>query len=256
MNKNFVLKFILTVGLLIILYLIWPLPFLWVSKTILLPPIEKIGNVLEASVSPFRTLSKISKLDKDSKQLDNENQALEAQIAKLTETNYLCKEVQAEESTLLGKFFTQTARVIGRTPFSFNQTIIVDKGSNDSIKEGAAVLSNGTFIGKVTKVDASRSEVRLITSHDSLIPTILEQSRQTGIVQGGLEGLTLSDVSVDGKISAGENILTSGLGGDLPAGILIGQVSQIIGVEGGLFQSAKVNFPVNISSIEVVSIIK
>jgi rod shape-determining protein MreC len=146
--------------------------------------------------------------------------------------------------------------VIGRTPYSFNQSIVLDKGSTDGVKEGAAVISQGYLLGRIVVADPRKSEVRLIFSHLSRIPAMIESTHESGLVQGGLEGLILNDVSINAKISPGDKVETSGLGGDLPPGILIGTVSEILGIKGGLFQSAKIESQIKPTSIEVVSIIK
>lgn len=255
-NRNFFIKFFLGAFLVIILYKIWPFPFEVFARSVVLPSAYKIENIAKESMAPFRLIGKINGLDKENKRLREENQVLNAQVAQTQEKSQICLELKGEAgaSSSLGKELIP-ARIIGRTPEEFNRSIIVDSGSNSGVRQGAAVVSMGYLIGRVDKVLASQSEVFLITNHSSFVPAVLISSRETGLVQGGLEGLVLTEVPVNSKIAEGESVLTSGLGGDLPSGIPIGKVSEIQ-KSGSLFQTVGIEYPIQISKVEMVSIIK
>lgn len=257
MVKKLPFRLFLVAVLMVILYEIWPLPFWYVSKSIILPMAEKTGDFLYNLAGPFRFLGDMSKLDKKNKDLEQENNNLKAQISNLNENIHLCtafkKESEAYKSSELEII---QGKIIGRKATSFNKGIIVNLGSKDQIKEGAAVLSSGYLIGQVKKVEETRSEVKLITAHDSLIPAVLEKSRETGLVQGGLEGLSLTEIPSTTQIKTQDNVLTSGLGDDLPSGILIGMTQEVKKQENNLFQSVKITSPIEISTIEIISIVR
>lgn len=257
MIKKLSIRTLLAIALLVILYEIWPLPFWYFAKKVILPTGEKVSVGLSYLISPFRFIASISDLDQENKSLQEENKNLTAEVARLNESIHLCsavnQEVNLSRVTAREMVF---AKIIGRTPNTGSQIIVISIGANDGIKEGAAVLSSGYLIGQIKKIDANQSEVRLITSHDSLIPSILEKARETGLTQGGLEGLSLTEVPATTKVSQGDKVLTSGLGGDLPAGILIGKTEAALKERNNLFQSIKISTPVSISSLEVVSVVK
>lgn len=256
MKSKFLIRFLLVIVLIGILYKIWALPFNLLAKRAILPTVEKTGILFAEAKKPFVVLGNIKNLVSQNKRLNDENQQLSAQIASLKDSAHFCTQTQAEISaTSAIAQNLVVGKIIGRTPNDFNQTIIVDKGGRDGIKTGAAVVSNGYLIGQVRKVDPSASEVYLITNHNSLIPAVLESSRELGLVQGGLEGLTMIDIPSATKILPNEKVLTSNTGGIVSGGILIGEVVQDR-VSKGLFQSVKISSPVVISKIEVVSIVK
>ena len=242
MKRKFLIRFALIILLIGILYKIWELPFDLFAKKVILPTVEKVGILFDQIGRPFEIIGNIKNLENENKRLSDENQQFAAEIAKTKDGTYLCletkKEIAAANATkqdlIIGK-------IIGRTPNEFNQTIIIDKGEKDAIKTGAAVLSNGYLIGQVKKVNQDSCEVYLITNHNSLLPAVLESSRELGLVQGGLEGLTMIDIPSGTKILKNEKVLTSDNGGILSGGIAIGEVVQDQSNQ-GLFQSENVMF--------------
>jgi len=257
MSRIKTFRVFLAIVLLVILYEIWPVPFWYLSKKVILPIGEKTSDVFAVLVSPFRFLGRISGLDGVNKNLQDENQALTAEVARLNDNIHLCSGINKEANlSRIQGYGTIVASIVGRTPSSSSQTIIVNVGAKDQVKVGAAVLSSGYLIGQVKKVDNGQSEVHLIFSHDSLIPSVLEKTRETGLTQGGLEGLFLTEIPATTTVSVKDKVLTSGLGGDLPSGILIGETENVVKQGDNLFQSIKLNSPIDVSSLEVVSIVK
>jgi len=256
MKRNILYRFLFVFILFVVLYMIWPVPFWYVAKNVILPTSQKVKTLARIIYSPVDILVKINGLAKENKKLSEENLQLKSQIVASSQDKKLCLEI-AQENLSSGRLggSSISARVIGRTPQDFNRILVLNKGSDDGVKKGAAVLSMGYLVGRINNILSSQSEVTLVTDHKSLIPAILEKSRQTGLVQGGLEGLILSEVPINSVIEKGENVLTSGLGGDFPTGVIIGQIKETQ-KSGSLFQSAKIEYPISSSKIEVVSIIK
>jgi len=257
MGKKIAFRFFLAVVLLVILYEIWPLPFWFVAKRAILPAAEKTSDVFNYLSSPFKFLVQMKDLDRENKEVEDANKALRAELARLNDNIHLCSAVNKEINTSkLNGYSLVEGRIIGRTASSFNQGIIVNVGSKDGVREKAAVMSSGYLIGQVKKVEENRSEIKPIFAHDSLIPAVLEKSRETGLVQGGLQGLSLIEIPSTTQVKSQDRVLTSGLGGDLPSGILIGETQEVQKEKNNLFQTVKITTPIEISTLEIVSIIK
>jgi rod shape-determining protein MreC len=212
---------------------------------------KKIGSF-------FSSISRISHLRKENAELSDKISSLEIDQSKITELeheNSLLKnelgyaETNQSESLL-------PARIVFRDPTSFFEYIKVDKGKNDGVKAGQAVISNGALVGQVSQVYDSESEVTLITSKDSLILAMLQDSRATGALRGGISGLVLEDVAQDVKYSQGEYVITSGLDETLKPGILIGRASGVHSSKSDLFQSITIEPIVDLSRLELVFIIR
>lgn len=256
MKKKILFRAILVFVLLVVLYEIWSLPFKLFSKNIVLPTAEKISRISRIIVSPFVLIGKMNSLEKRNADLEKENNSLNSKIAQNEEIASVCSKLSSEQKlSQLDQKQMVSAAVIGRTAKNYNQKIMIDRGKRDGLSEGAAVLSNGYLIGRLVTVDEEQSYFLPITDHSSLIPAMLQESRETGLIQGGLGGLVLTDVPVNSAVKDGEKILTSGLGGDFPSGVMIGQAGATH-KKSGLFQTIEISYPVQISHLEVVSVIK
>lgn len=145
--------------------------------------------------------------------------------------------------------------VIGLDPTNFSDTLLINKGSEDGVGKGMAVISTGTLVGKVDEVKSTTSKVILITSKDSIVQVMLQDSRTTGILRGGISGMVLENIPLDTKISGNENIITSGLGGNLPKGIFVGNAGSEISVKSDIFKTIAIKSPVDFRKIEHLFVI-
>lgn len=256
--KKFLFRPIVVICLLIAMYIIWPNPFWYVSRNAILPAGKKVSDVAKILISPFVVIFSIDDLINKNDDLERENISLKAQIAKIVEDERFCAEVKNELSSSkipLGVSEIVPARVVGRTAGSFNQIITIDKGVSDGITEKSAVTSSGILVGIINKAYQNTSEVKLVSSYNTVVPATLGRSREMGLVRGGIEGAVISDIPSTTTIEEGEEVVTSGLGGDLPQGILVGYVDKIVESK-GVFISAKIKLPVRLGGLEIVSVVK
>lgn len=255
--KKFYIYFVLGTVLLIVLYEIWALPFEFLAQKVVMPTAYVVTQVFQTIISPVGFIRDLKSLDEKNKSLEQENLALKADVAKVTGQNQIMQASKTEsEASKSFEFESVQARVIGQTPYSYDQTYIINKGTNDGLKTGDGVMSSGNLIGRIKKIYSDRSEVESIMSHDSIVPVRLLISKESGLLQGGLEGLVMTDIPMGAKIQSGDQVMTSGLGGDLPPGILVGKVEQIIGSDGELFQKTRVSPITTFADIQVVSVAK
>ncbi len=149
-----------------------------------------------------------------------------------------------------------TARVISKEGTSVFKTILVNKGSVDGIKVGLPVLSPEGIVGRVVEVSWNSSRVLLITDFNSNIDALIQGSRSQGVLQGGgATGCILKYVERSEEIKIGDPVLTSGLGGVFPKGLLLGTVVNVDRKSSGLFQKIDVFPAVYFSRLEEVSIV-
>ncbi|MGE5453753.1 MAG: rod shape-determining protein MreC, partial [Methylocystaceae bacterium] len=166
--------------------------------------------------------------------LHNENRLLQSQVDRLRMDNQRLKEYQAEAGRLqqiLGfsnyspQFQLLGTRVIARSPGYWNETLFIDRGSQDGIKRDLAVITPDGLVGRIINMQQHTSEVLLITSRQSGVGTIIQQSRAPGIVNGlGNDGyITMNNIPYFVKINADEEVITSGLSSVFPPGIPVGK---------------------------------
>lgn len=152
---------------------------------------------------------------------------------------------------------TVGARVIGRPTDSRQRTIMIDRGTTSGVARGDAVIAAGGLVGQVDEVTPWNAQVRLITDSDSGVAALVQRTRANGIVRGTLDGPLQLDF-VDKKLApvVGDVLLTSGLGGTYPKGIVIGEVTTVATPQTDLFPVISVASRVDISRIEEVLILK
>lgn len=221
-------------------------------------PIGIASRVTLGRSFPFlKDIFQLKKIVNQNSDLIYENAELQSRLAKLTETEYENEILKKELGFMKNQDPRETvaAAVIGQSS-GYLKSLTIDKGSSSGIKEGEAVISQGVLIGMLTTVRADNSEVTLVTDYNSLVPVVLGTSRGTGLLRGGLDGLTVEDIPLNIEIKKNENVLTSGLGGQIPQGYLVGKVSEVISKEGEIFQKVSVTSPVDFSKLEVLFIVK
>jgi len=145
------------------------------------------------------------------------------------------------------------ADVIGYQPDNFRQFITISRGSNDGIKTGMAVVSGGELVGTVSDVSKTTAKVFLVTDPNFKTNGLDQSSRANGTVQGQLgNGLAMEMIAQGDTVTPGDTVVTSGLGGDLPKGIIIGQIQSVDQRDNQVFQSAQLISSVKISKLELV----
>ncbi|MCX6812189.1 MAG: rod shape-determining protein MreC [Candidatus Berkelbacteria bacterium] len=147
------------------------------------------------------------------------------------------------------------AEVVELDPTNFYDTISIDRGTADGVKPGMAVVSLGVLVGKIDQVFPTSAKVILITGKDSIVQVMLGESRTTGILRGGISGMTLEDIPIDTPVADNENIITSGLGGFLPKGIFVGNADKEISGKSDIFKTLKVISPIDFSKLERVFVV-
>lgn len=223
-------------------------------------PFLETGTILGAKLSnSFSGLINIGKLAKKNKALEEENLHLKSENALLVEVshqNEILKEELGFREKNQEKKELIPAQVIGYSPSSFLEYIIINKGKKDGLKENQPVISRGYLIGKLIEVENNTAKVFLIINNKSLIPVILQESKGTGLLRGGLGGLTVNNIAIDTPIKVGENVVSSGSGGIFPSGIIIGRVEKIISQSSSILQSVLIKSPIEFGKLQIVFIQK
>ena len=182
-------------------------------------PFNAIGNAIGNAGASSETLSELKK----------ENERLTAKVAELSEA----QETAARLEKLVGLQSTfslksTAARIIGSTGDAWSNAVIIDKGANAGFEVGMPVCSSGGVIGQIIEVSATTSTVRLVSDEQSGISAMVQGSRAQGMLRGQADGtLRLEYVVSDAEVSAGDIIITSGIGGSFPKGLPLGTVASI-----------------------------
>ncbi len=163
------------------------------------------------------------------------------QVADLSSQAAGLKELQALIGYQAEAHVTGVAAQIVTRSLPDASLITIDKGADDGLVSGSAVtIAGGHLLGVVTDVAAGSAQVRLLSSAHSSIPAMIVNSAHTiGLVEGQ-EGTVLSMqyIPLDSTLREGDVVVTSGLAGGLPSGLVIGLVTKVISVETAPFLEA------------------
>ena len=116
---------------------------------------------------------------------------------------------------------------MGRDPFT--RIVVVNRGSQHTVKAGQAVVDSKGVIGQVTRVYPFTSEVTLITDKELSIPIQIERNQLRAIAFGeGNSALDIPYLPTNVDIKIGDKLVTSGIDGVYPAGLAVATVTQIL----------------------------
>jgi rod shape-determining protein MreC len=150
-----------------------------------------------------------------------------------------------------------TATIIANSASTWFQSCLLDKGSADGVHKGMAAVTPLGVVGQVISTAARSSKVLLITDHNSGVDAVVQRTRARGIVSGSLEQKTiLKYVKRSEDIQVGDRLITSGLDGVFPKGLMVGTVTKVQKQNLGLFQYIEVAPAVSLSRTEEVLVVK
>lgn len=148
------------------------------------------------------------------------------------------------------------ARVIGRDALGASRSFVIDRGTNDGVERGAAVLAPEGVVGHVFLAGRHAARVLLITDHNSGVDAIVQRTRARGIVEGRIGGgCGLKFVKRTESLEPGDLVITSGVDGIFPKGLPIGRITTVDRRGRGLFQYAFVDPAVDFDVLEEVLVV-
>jgi len=149
------------------------------------------------------------------------------------------------------------ANVIGSDATGLSHTIVLGQGSSSGLKPGMAVLSNEGVVGRVIETSPHASRVLLIDDHNSALDGIDQRSRARGIVAGVVDdGVIMKYVDRGEDIKADDTVVTSGLDGIFPRGLLVGSVAGVHREGPGLFLTVQLTPAVHFHELEQVLVVR
>jgi len=211
----------------------------------------KTNNFIDFIVS-------IKNLEQENIKLKKDNLNLLSEVVKL-------KEIEIENEMLrnqIGLPLQESnklilANIIGKDSSDFGKYFLINKGKKDGIKEKSVVIVSGNLLtGQVIEIFNSFSKVRLITDPNSLVNARIQNSKIIGLIKGGPTSNLIFDLLPQGKdIEINSMVITSGLSGLFPAGLLIGQIEKVVSSEAQISQIAEVKPVTDFNKLDKVFVI-
>jgi rod shape-determining protein MreC len=199
--------------------------------------------------------------------LRQENEELHKRVQELERTARRASEIERANQRLgklielensfgdLGKQAV-AARIVGRSPSAWVKTVVLDKGSNQGVSKGMAVLAPEGVVGQVISASRNASQVLLVADMNSAVDAVMSHTRAHGIVSGTRDGsCTLKYVERLDDVIVGDAVVTSGQDGIFPKDQVIGTVKRVGTQDGGMFQEVEVQLNVDLAKVEEVLVV-
>ncbi len=219
-----------------------------------------LQNVLDASVKsvsdPWSRYLLLVGTEEENRNLKKKIEDMKSQLILYQEGYLEAKRLQnllALEDD--NDFDFVTARVIGRAQVALSQTILLNKGTADGLKAGQPVMAAPGLVGRVIDASWHSAKVLPLIDENSNIDAIVQRNRTQGMIRGaGSRGCVLKYISKTQDVREGDIIVSSGMGGVFPKGMMIGQVNHVDRQEAGLFLRINVIPSIDFSKLEEVSV--
>lgn len=149
------------------------------------------------------------------------------------------------------------SKVVGEDTNPYLRYFIINVGSRDGVAVGMPVVTSGAaMVGRIAQVTPHLSYVQLLNDPSSTVAALFQGSRISGMVAGREDGsLVMTGILPDEEIMENEIAITSGVGGLLPRGLLLGQVEDVSYQEAALFQEVLLRPVLDFRRLEVVVVI-
>ena len=212
--------------------------------------------------------------------LKEENERLKGQVNSLKEelNHYVNSSIQFNLMREQLKFLEVSpeskvfAEVIGESVDNFHRVLLINKGSNSGIRRNFPVVLNEGVVGRVQSVSPFSSVVQLIIDRRHRFPVLVQRSRDRmvtrgdgtnlrlvpqdrGIASGRGEELYVNRIRMLADVEKGDRVITSGLAGIFPKGLLVGIINKVERERHELFQTAEIQPVVDFNKIEGVFVI-
>ena len=230
-----------------------------------------IGEGAERALKPARDL--VNWFDEtfaargENEQLRAEIQELRAQVAAgqaaVGENEQFEKLLEIDRSAAVGAFEPVTARVIGRSPTVWFQTVTIDQGSGAGIERNNAVINGDGLVGRIREVTANSAQVELITDPDNAVSARVVPDGPSGVVApvaGDPEDLELDFIDDQQEIAENDILVTAGwsngqISSAYPPEIPIGRVSETESGELDEFQRIQVTPFADLRQLDYVQVL-
>jgi rod shape-determining protein MreC len=239
--------------------------------------LEPVRDISRALLVPFQSgltrvgtnVSELVRSGRDLRDLRQGNAQLQAEVNRLSVENARLTEVERENERLRQLLnFTRSnpwydykaaaviGHKIGEDTSNLLFSIFIDVGARDGVAVDMPVITDRGLVGRVVAVGPNVAEVVLLIDPASAVNARVQSSRVTGIVRGKIDsGLVMERISQGETVSPGDIVLTSGLGGNFPDKLVIGQVTEVMQRDSDMFQSARIRSTVDFGKLEEVMVI-
>jgi len=190
--------------------------------------------------------------------LAEENAQLRSKFEALNQLQYISTLPAITDSTVVNQFDFVSAKVVSNTVNRFTNFLTINKGSEEGVEPGMAVISPLGAVGKVRTVSRHYSVVTSILHVDVQISALLKSTGHFGTIQwDGInpDFVKLKYIPRHVEVSKGDSVLTSGYNAIFPEGIMVGLVDEVL-LTDELFYDLTVKLSQDFRKLSYVEVVK
>lgn len=241
-------------------------------------PLANVANVI---ASPFRSaytavadwFNDKQSYYQDNTALKEENAALKKQLAEMEAAIRQAEKDSAENERLKQLLGLQSQRpdltsdlqaamITEHTVTNWTSSLTIDKGTRHGLEVNDCVISEtGAFVGLISEVGTNWATILTLVDTDTSLGAQVFRSGDLGLAQGnfslmGENRLRLEYLPADCSLLGGDLVVTSGLGGYYPAGLVIGSVTEVQQDDSGATSYAILEPAADFDALEEVFVIR
>ncbi len=226
----------------------------WLPQPVVMP-LKKVSGTVQQVLSG---VGKLWSLHVENGELKSRIKELEVKVAALSaveaENQVLKKTLEFEERS---NYDLVACTVIAQDPEGLTFTLLLSCGSEDGVQDGQAVVVEGYLVGKVILTGKNESTARLLVSPSLSVDAKVIGRQVSGVVKGSFgAGMALDLIPSTSGVTAGDLVATAGINQQIPPDLLIGTVSEVLRIPGGIFDQISLSSPVDLKDIRFVHVTK
>lgn len=212
----------------------------------------------------YNNVESYFRLKAENRRLVDENNALRNMLASNysgpnTTTTFFIDSTMKDTTGKIRKFTWLPAKVINNSISSQTNYITLERGTNQRVKKGMAVVAPGnSIVGVVMNVSENYSIVMSLLHRNSKVSSMLKKDNNAGTLEWDGKDplvLTLRNIPKSSKVAVGDTVLTSQYSSVFPFGLMVGKVSKIDADPSSNFFTLRVRPATNFSAIQYVYLV-
>lgn len=196
--------------------------------------VDRFVPSFEWAMAPVTGLISLASDFRSYQRIWEQNQELRRELRRMQQWREAALQLEQENARLLDlnsvrldpQLTYVTGVVLADSGSPFRQSVLLNVGSRDGIRDGWATMDGIGLVGRIAGVGENTARVMLLTDTSSRVPVTIQPSGQRAILAGdNTVGPPLQFLEDAGLIRPGDRVVSSGDGGVFPADVLVGQVT-------------------------------
>ena len=196
--------------------------------------IDRVVPSMDWAMAPVTGAINLIRDFQSYQRLSEQNRELRSELRQMQAWKEAALQLEQENARLLDlnnvrldpRLTYITGVVLADSGSPFRQSVLLNVGARDGIRDGWAAMDGIGLVGRISGTGRNTARVILLTDPASVVPALIQPSRQTALIAGDNTAAPVIDfLESPDLVRPGDRVITSGDGGVFPAGLLIGQVA-------------------------------